>query len=73
MAPDLLDADGGAGADQPRRFNGNLSGGRHDAGRPRRSADLMAGRWYVEVQTEKFPAGEIRGQIVKALIATTRR
>jgi len=32
---------------------------------PAQAADVLAGRWYVEIQTEQFPAGEIRGQIVK--------
>jgi hypothetical protein len=26
--------------------------------------DLEAGRWYVTIKTEKFPAGEIRGPLV---------
>ena len=29
------------------------------------AADLMAGRWYVNIHTAANPAGEIRGQIVK--------
>ena len=29
------------------------------------SADLAAGKWYVNVHTAKFPNGEIRGQVVK--------
>jgi hypothetical protein len=29
------------------------------------AADLMAGRWYVNLHTAAFPAGEIRGQVVK--------
>ena len=28
------------------------------------AAEVLAGRWYVNVMTEKFPDGEIRGQIV---------
>jgi hypothetical protein len=28
------------------------------------AADVLAGRWYVNVMTEKFPDGEIRGQIL---------
>ena len=27
--------------------------------------ELMAGRWYVNLHTAAFPAGEIRGQVVK--------
>ncbi len=29
------------------------------------AADLMAGRWYVNVHTQANPAGEIRGQVMK--------
>ena len=29
------------------------------------AADLAAGKWYLNVHTEKFPNGEIRGQIEK--------
>ncbi|WP_342394619.1 CHRD domain-containing protein [Sinorhizobium numidicum] len=29
-------------------------------------ADLQAGRWYLNIHTEKFPDGEIRGQVEKA-------
>lgn len=29
-------------------------------------ADLMAGRWYANVHTAANPAGEIRGQVVRA-------
>lgn len=28
------------------------------------AAQLLAGRWYVNVRTEQYPGGEIRGQIV---------
>jgi len=28
------------------------------------AADLEAGRWYVTLKTEKFPAGELRGPLV---------
>ena len=30
------------------------------------AADLEAGRWYVVLKTEKFPAGEVRGPVVLA-------
>jgi hypothetical protein len=29
------------------------------------AADLMAGRWYINVHTAAHPPGEIRGQVVK--------
>jgi CHRD domain-containing protein len=32
---------------------------------PDQAADLGAGKWYLNIHTEKFPDGEIRGQVVK--------
>ena len=32
---------------------------------PAQRADLLAGRWYVNIHTERNPAGELRGQIVE--------
>ncbi|HZL00451.1 MAG TPA: CHRD domain-containing protein [Caulobacteraceae bacterium] len=32
----------------------------------RQIGDLEAGRWYVNVHTAQYPAGEIRGQLLKA-------
>ena len=29
-------------------------------------ADLQAGKWYINIHTEKFPDGEIRGQVEMA-------
>jgi CHRD domain-containing protein len=29
-------------------------------------ADLMAGMYYVNIHTDAYPAGEIRGQLVKS-------
>ena len=29
------------------------------------AADLKSGKWYLNIHTEKFPDGEIRGQVVK--------
>ena len=29
------------------------------------AADLLAGKWYVNIHSEKHPGGEIRGQLVK--------
>ena len=31
---------------------------------PAQVADLAAGKWYVNIHTAQFPAGEIRGQLV---------
>ena len=30
---------------------------------PAQAADLMAGKWYANIHTAKFPGGEIRGQM----------
>jgi hypothetical protein len=30
------------------------------------AADMLAGRWYVVLKTEKYPAGEIKGPLVPA-------
>ena len=32
---------------------------------PEQMADVLAGRWYVNVHTPNHPPGEIRGQLVK--------
>jgi len=32
---------------------------------PEQMADLLAGRWYVNIHTPNNPPGEIRGQVVK--------
>ena len=32
---------------------------------PQQAADLLAGRWYVTIKTEKYPNGEIRGKVAK--------
>ncbi len=33
---------------------------------PQQATDLLAGRWYLDIRTEKFPAGEIRGRVVRS-------
>ena len=33
---------------------------------PVQAADLLAGLWYVNIHTTRFPGGEIRGQVVPA-------
>jgi len=30
---------------------------------PEQLADLLAGKWYVNLHTANFPAGEVRGQV----------
>ena len=32
---------------------------------PRQSANLLAGQWYVELRTDRFPDGELRGQMIE--------
>lgn len=32
---------------------------------PQQAADLLAGRWYANVHTARFPGGEIRGQVIE--------
>jgi len=61
--PDTLDADA-ALAPINTPFNGTYQEGGTTL-TPAQAADVLAGRWYVEIQTEQFPAGEIRGQILK--------
>ena len=33
------------------------------------AADLLAGRWYINIHTPQFPGGEIRGQVVRSASA----
>ena len=32
---------------------------------PRQRADLLAGQWYVNLPTERYPDGELRGQLIE--------
>ena len=32
---------------------------------PRQSANLLSGQWYVELRTERYPNGELRGQMIE--------
>jgi hypothetical protein len=32
---------------------------------PRQRADLLAGQWYVNLRTARFPDGELRGQMIE--------
>jgi hypothetical protein len=44
-----------------------LEGGTHPGGvtlTDQQAADLIAGRWYVNIKTAKYPNGEIRGPLV---------
>jgi hypothetical protein len=59
----------GAGNDNAELvpINLELEGGTHPGAATvtdQQAADLIAGRWYVNVKTEKFPNGEIRGTLV---------
>jgi len=48
-------------------INLELEGGTHPGAvtlTDQQAADLIAGRWHVNVKTEKFPDGEIRGPLV---------
>ena len=48
-------------------INLELEGGGHPGAvtlTEQQAADLIAGRWYINIKTEKFPAGEIRGRMV---------
>ncbi len=44
--------------------SGNLAQGSADLS-DAQIADLQAGKWYLNLHTEKFPDGEIRGQVDK--------
>jgi hypothetical protein len=47
-------------------ISANLAEGSADLTDPQ-IADLQAGKWYLNVHTEKFPDGEIRGQVEKGM------
>ena len=32
---------------------------------PRQRADLLAGQWYVNIRTARYPDGELRGQLIE--------
>ncbi|MDO5692045.1 MAG: CHRD domain-containing protein [Pseudomonadota bacterium] len=32
---------------------------------PRQRADLLAGQWYVNIRTARYPEGELRGQLIE--------
>ena len=33
--------------------------------RPMPRADLLAGQWYVNIRTARYPDGELRGQLIE--------
>ena len=45
-------------------FEGNIQRGSATLSE-QQAADLLAGKWSVELRTEQFPAGEIRGPLVR--------
>jgi hypothetical protein len=47
---------GGSGLASPTKSEAKLD--------PQQAADLLAGKWYVNVHTAANPAGEIRGQVL---------
>ncbi len=53
---------GGSGLPLPQPSSGALIGSATLT--PAQEADLLAGLWYVNLHTERNPAGEIRGQVV---------
>jgi hypothetical protein len=62
--PDSLDHDAALVPLNPP-FDGNM----HIGGATlteQQAADLLAGRWYLDVETEKVPGGEIRGAVVRS-------
>ncbi len=32
---------------------------------PRQRANLLAGQWYIELRTDRYPEGELRGQLIE--------
>ena len=32
---------------------------------PKQRADLLAGQWYVNLRTARYPEGELRGQLIE--------
>ncbi len=63
---DMMDEDAALAPIDPP-FSGNVQIGSVTL-TPAQAADLMAGHWYVDLQTEKYPNGELRG----ALVPTSR-
>ncbi len=66
---------GPVGVNGPIRFNFNYTGGTSGtigpltfAVTPAQVADLRAGRWYVNIHTQNFTGGEIRGQVKVASV-----
>jgi hypothetical protein len=48
-------------------INTQIEGNPHPGGATltdRQAADLVAGRWYVVIKTEKYPGGELKGALV---------
>ncbi|PTM93369.1 CHRD domain-containing protein [Mycoplana dimorpha] len=57
-------ADPGKNADPVIDISDSLASGSADI-TDEQLADLQAGKWYLNVHTDKFPDGEIRGQVEK--------
>ena len=54
----------GANADPVVDISANVAKGSADL-TAEQLADLQAGKWYLNIHTQKFPDGEIRGQVEK--------
>ena len=57
-------ADPGKNAGPVVDISGDIKNGSADL-TAEQAADLQAGKWYLNIHTEKFPDGEIRGQVTK--------
>lgn len=60
--PDTMGDDKAALVELLRPFSGNAHIGSSTLSE-QQAADLLEGRWYVDIQTEQFPDGEIRGTL----------
>jgi hypothetical protein len=57
-------AEAGSNAGPVVDISGDIKKGSADV-TAEQAADLQAGKWYLNIHTEKYPDGEIRGQVAK--------